>query len=116
AVLERVPDRLPGELGDDGDVAEGQLGEDVAPGELGPRGILLVAADAPAIGDGDVGTVGPAHGIGDEVADRRLLHAHAGAAGVERIGGAADYDVELVGELSLQLVDHRLRVGIALDA
>jgi hypothetical protein len=38
----------------------------------GAGDILLAAADAAAIGDGDVGAGRPAHAVGDQVADRRL--------------------------------------------
>ncbi len=49
-----------------------------------PAGIFAVGADAAAIGDRDIGADGLAHGIGEQVADRRLLAAHGGAAAVER--------------------------------
>ena len=68
-------------------------------GELGAGGIFLVGADAAAIGDGDVGVDRLAHGVGDQIADRRLAAAHRGAAAVERRLGRADLDAELLVEL-----------------
>ena len=82
-------------------VAERQLGEDVAARELRARRVFAVGADAAAVGDCHVGADGLAHGVGDQVADRRLLASHGGAARVERRLRRPDLDRELLVELVL---------------
>ena len=78
---------------------------------FGAGRIFLVGADAAAIGDGDVGADRLAHRVGDQVADRRFLAAHRGAAAVERRRRGADLDLELGVELVGVVRDQRAISG-----
>ena len=86
----------PGDLDQDEVLPKGSSRENVAARELGAGRILLVGADAAAIGDGDVGPRRSPDRVGDEVADRGFLRAHDRGAAVELACGRADLDVELL--------------------
>ncbi len=115
AVLQRRPDIGARDLDEGRRVAERQFGQDVAAGQLRARRILLVGADAAAVGDGDVAAGRIPDRVGDEVADGGFLRAHGCRRGcrvrsaVVPISISSSFD-----ELALVAFDHRqhLRVGI----
>jgi hypothetical protein len=95
AVLERRAQVGAADLDQDGLVAEGQLGLDVAPGQHGAGLVGAIGPDAAAIGERDVGADRLAYRIGHQVRERGFLRAHGDAPGIQRHIGPADLDVEL---------------------
>ena len=108
AVFEGVPHLLAGHFHHHRHIAKGQFCENVAAGNVSACRVFLVGANAAAAEDGDFGTDGFNHRVGDEVADGSFLGAHDVAARVERSLSLADDDVEFLVEFGLVAIDHLL--------
>ena len=115
AVLQRGAHVGAGELDHHRRIAERHLREDVAPGEPRARRVLLAGPDAAAVGDRDIGPGRRPDGVGDQVADRRLLRADRHRAAVERRRGGADLDVELLRERALVALHDREHLRVRID-